>query len=225
MHYYNQQNGYSIHRVVSDRMKKNAANLTWQVRKASQSNVRTVSVTAKDCPGIFSKIVGVFTLNGFDILSAKTYRQDKNMFAMFNVRSFPDHPSEEEGLIRAKKDLRSVLFGKLNLSVEFYRKTSAHGSFSKSYLQTPPRVVVDNKSSFLFSIVEISAYDFPGLLFKVTDALFRCDVRVWKANVSTKGDRVFDVFYIKDFDEEKIVSPTRVSGIKASIKAALQKRN
>ena len=85
----------------------------------------------------------------------------------------------------------------------------------------PHKIVLDNNSSSFFTIVEVFAYDFPGLLYSITDALFRCKLDVWVAKISTKVDQVVDVFYVRDFDGQKVDSPDQVAAVKAAIEDVL----
>ena len=81
--------------------------------------------------------------------------------------------------------------------------------------------MVDNDSSSFFTIIEVFAYDFPGLLFRITDALFKCRLDVWVAKVATKVDQVVDVFYVRDFDGLKIDSPDHIAAIIKTVAAIL----
>ena len=85
----------------------------------------------------------------------------------------------------------------------------------------PQKVGVDNESSSFFTLVEVSAWDYPGLLFQITDALFRCQLDIWVAKVSTRVDQVADVFYVRSFDGEKVDAPEQVSRIKETVRAVL----
>jgi [protein-PII] uridylyltransferase len=77
----------------------------------------------------------------------------------------------------------------------------------------PPQVKIDNQSSKFFTIVEVFAYDFPGLLYGITDVLFRCSLDVWVAMISTKVDQAANVFYVRDFDGQKVDSPDQEKAI------------
>jgi [protein-PII] uridylyltransferase len=85
----------------------------------------------------------------------------------------------------------------------------------------PDRIVVDNKSSDFFTIIEIFTHDFLGLLYKVTDALLRCKLDIWVAKIGTKGDQVVDAFYVRDFDGQKVDHPMEVETIKGAVRAVL----
>ena len=80
---------------------------------------------------------------------------------------------------------------------------------------------MDNESSSFFTLVEVTAWDYPGLLFHITDALFRCQLDIWVARVSNRVDQVVDVFYVRSFDGEKVDLPEQVALIKETVEAVL----
>jgi len=82
-------------------------------------------------------------------------------------------------------------------------------------------VVVDNKSSSFFTIIEVFAYDFPGLLYRITDAITRCGLNISVAKIATKVDQVVDVFYVRNGDDAKVDDAARVEKIKSEILAVL----
>ena len=85
----------------------------------------------------------------------------------------------------------------------------------------PHRVTVDNNSSSFFTIIEVVTYDFRGLLFNVTDALFNCGLNIWVAKIATKADQVVDVFYVWDLNGQKVDSEDQVEAIKTAVLARL----
>jgi [protein-PII] uridylyltransferase len=92
-------------------------------------------------------------------------------------------------------------------------------------MDRPRRIQVDNQTSSFFTIVEVFTEDFPGLLFSITDALFRCQLDVWVAKIATNVDQVVDVFYVRDFDGQKVDDPDEVARIQATIQAVLPPAN
>ena len=73
-----------------------------------------------------------------------------------------------------------------------------------------PNVLIDNKASNRFTVLEIHARDKPALLFNLAYALFQLKVTVHSAHISTYGERAVDTFYITDLLGEKIESKTRL---------------
>ena len=194
------------------------ADFVWKVTRTSDSNTRAVTICAKDRPGLFSKIAGVFTLNSIDILDTQAYTWRNNIaLDIFKVKPPLDQIFETERWAKAEDNLKSALAGKLDLTEALKEKMSAYRTFRPRASKRPNRIVVDNESSSFFTIIEVFAYDFPGLLFSITDALFRSGLDVWVSKIATKVDQVIDIFYVRDFDGQKVDSPDRVLAIKKAI--------
>jgi [protein-PII] uridylyltransferase len=194
----------------------------WRVVQTPDSNSRTVTICAKDRPGLISKIAGTFTLNSLDILNVQVFTWRNNIaLDIFEVKPPPDQIFEAKTWERAAKQLRSALVGELDLTEALSENMNVYRSTKLRPGQRPHKIVLDNNSSSFFTIVEVFAYDFPGLLYSITDALFRCRLDVWVAKISTKVDQVVDVFYVRDFDGQKVDSPDQVAAVKAAIEDVL----
>jgi [protein-PII] uridylyltransferase len=198
------------------------ADFIWNVKKTPDSNTRTVTICAKDRPGLFSKIAGTFTLNGLDILDAQIFTWRNNIaLDIFEVNPPLDQIFEKERWQRAETHLKSALSGDLDLKTALEEKITVYPPANRHVKSRPHQISVDNDSSSFFSIIEVFTYDFPGLLYVITDALFRCGLDIWVAKIATKVDQVVDVFYVRDFDGQKVDSPNQVEKIKTSIKEVL----
>jgi len=195
----------------------------WQIFKDSNTQTRTVRICAKDHPGLFSKIAGVFTLNGLDILDAQIFTWRNHMaLDVFELKPPLDLVFEAERWAQAEKNLYDAISGRLDLRAALQEK-SAYNRISKPrFGKRPHRVNIDNQSSSFFTIVEVFTYDYPGLLFSITDALFRCGLDIWVALISTKVDQVVDVFYVRDFDGQKVDTPEQEAAIKTAVDQVLE---
>jgi [protein-PII] uridylyltransferase len=199
-----------------------ADDFVWRVIQTPDSNSRTVTICAKDRPGLISKIAGTFTLNSLDILNVQVFTWRNNIaLDIFEVKPPPDRIFESKTWERAAKQLRSALADELDLAEALRENMKVHRSGKPRPGHRPHKIVLDNNSSSFFTIVEVFTYDFPGLLYSITDALFRCRLDVWVAKISTKIDQVVDVFYVRDFDGQKVDSPDQVAAVKAAIEDVL----
>jgi [protein-PII] uridylyltransferase len=124
---------------------------------------------------------------------------------------------EDEKWLRAEKKLQQALSDGVNLTSALKRKVPIFGQFGQRVSRKPHHIRVDNKSSSFFTIIEVFTYDFPGLLFSISDALFQCGLNIWVAKIATKADQVVDVFYVWDLNGQKIDEPDQVAQIKAAI--------
>jgi [protein-PII] uridylyltransferase len=128
---------------------------------------------------------------------------------------------EQERWDKAAGHLEAALEGSLDLSRKLKSKQERHQSIRPRTKSRPQHVLVDNESSSFFTIIEVTAWDFPGLLFKITDALFRCQLDIWVAKIATRVDQVVDVFYVRSFDGEKADAPEQERHIQKAIEDVL----
>ena len=198
----------------------------WDIKKAEEPDTRTITICAKDQPGLFSKIAGIFTINDLNILGAQVYTWRNNIaIDIFKVKAPLDKIFEKQKWEKVKKNLEQALSGKLdftnNLHVKINENSSEILKKPVAMRNRPNRIEIDNDSSSFFTIIEVFSYDFIGLLFGITDALFKCGLDIWISKISTKVDQVVDVFYVRDFDGFKVDSPEQVEVIKKKITEAL----
>lgn len=194
-----------------------------EVQPGTNENLRTITVCAKDRPGLFSKIAGVFSLHNLNIFDAQIYTWRNHVaLDVFQVTPPLDSFFEQQIWELVEKNLKKALAGDIDLGVALANKLV---SWRKDHGRAAPkkeRVVVDNETSGFFTIVEVFAYDRLGLLFTITNALYKCGLDIWVAKISTKADQVVDVFYIRDFDGQKVDQPDNVDAIKTTILETLK---
>ncbi len=195
---------------------------TWTIADAATPDTRTVTVCTRDHHGLFSKIAGVFTLNSIDILNAQIYTWNNGIaLDVFEVTAPPDRILEQSKWEKTGRDLAATLTGQLDLPSVLKRKLAAYKKSHVPGQGAPPRVNIDNESSSFFTLIEVYTDDFPGLLFTITDALFRSRMDIWIAKIATSVDQVVDVFYVRDFDGNKINSLRTEMLIKKTIVRAV----
>ncbi len=189
-----------------------------KVIKSDDLKTRDITICAKDSPGLFSKISGVFTLNDLDILDGQVYTWRNNIaLDIFKVNAPVDHIFEAEKWNKVEKDINDAFAGTLDLSMELNSKMTDCKSPIPIKAVRPHRVNIDNESSSFFTIIEVFTYDFPGLLYKITDTLFRYGLDIWVSKIATKADQVVDVFYVRDFDGQKVDASEDILLIKEAI--------
>jgi len=196
----------------------------WQISKDETSDTRIVRICAKDKPGLFSKIAGMLTLNNLDILDAQIFTWRNNIaLDIFTLKPPLDKIFENEHWAIAERDLASALAGDLDLSSRLVKKRKIGSAVKPRASKRPHKVNVDNESSSFFTIVEVFTYDFPGLLFAITDALYKAGLDIWVAKISTNIDQVVDVFYVRDVHGQKVDSKEQVFFIQEAILQRLPK--
>jgi [protein-PII] uridylyltransferase len=85
-----------------------------------------------------------------------------------------------------------------------------------------PNVLIENKASNRFTVIEVNARDRPALLHQLAHALFDSKVTIHSAHVATYGERAVDTFYLTDLTGDKIASTTKLRGIERRLLTAAQ---
>ena len=133
----------------------------------------------------------------------------------------PDLLFEDDKWRLAEDNLKAVLAAELDLAAALKPHLELPRFSKPRTARRADRVRIDNTSSSFFTIVEVFAYDFPGLLFSIADALFRCELDIWVAKIATKVDQVVDVFYVRDITGQKVDAAERVAAIREAVMARL----
>jgi [protein-PII] uridylyltransferase len=118
--------------------------------------------------------------------------------------------------------VRQVLKGEVRI-----KDMIAKVQHTESRLQAftvPPRVIIDNESSNLFTVIEVNGLDRVGILYDLTEALYHLNLNIGSAHITTYGERVIDVFYVTDLTGAKIVSASRHAEIERQLLAVLAKQ-
>ncbi len=194
----------------------------WKVSKDGGPDFRTVSICGKDVPGFYSKIAGVFFLNGLDIIGSQAYSfGEEHVLDIFTVKPPKDRLFETEKWEKAEADLIQALQDDHFLDNALGRIPRTL-TVSSGKNPEPNTVRIDNDTSSFFTIIEVFTYDFPGLLFSVTNALYRSRTNVNVAMVATKVDQVIDIFYVRSLDNgAKIETEQELEQIKTAILISL----
>ncbi len=194
----------------------------WEIRPGASSDTRAVAICAKDRPGLFAQFAGVLTLNQIDILSAQIFTW-RNSVALdiLEVTPPPDRIFEKEIWEKAARELTAALAGQMDLPALLHKKRSATRPVQLPGMASSAKIVVDNASSSFFTIIEVFANSFKGLLFAITDALYQCGLDIWVAKIATDVDQVVDVFYVRDFDGQKLTDRDKLNHIKQTVLSAI----
>ena len=78
-----------------------------------------------------------------------------------------------------------------------------------------------NTASKVFSVIEINGHDRPGFLSDVTKVITDLGLQIGSAHVSTYGERVVDVFYVKDVFGMKVENENKIRQIREALNQAL----
>ncbi len=163
-----------------------------------------VSVYAADHPGLFYRVAGAISLAGANILDARIHTTRDGMALDNLIVEDPlggafDTPDR---LARLRTCVEEALAGRIRLADRLAARPLVRRR-AESF-NAEPNVLVDNRASNRYTVVEVNALDRPALLWGLTYALFQARVTIHSAHIATYGERAVDVFYLTDLTAEKI---------------------
>ncbi|WP_375402283.1 [protein-PII] uridylyltransferase [uncultured Sphingomonas sp.] len=179
-----------------------------------------VTVAAADHPGLFYRIAGAIHLAGGNIIDARIHTaRDGMAIDNFLVQDPIGRPFAEQGqLARLRAGIEDALANRGRMSDRLQAKPAARPRADAFAIA--PNVLLDNRASNRFTVVEVNARDRPALLNQLALALFESQVTIHSAHVATYGERAVDIFYITDLTGDRIEGETRLRALKARLLAA-----
>jgi [protein-PII] uridylyltransferase len=201
------------------------APLTVEKRVDAHRSVTEITLYTADHPGLFSRIASALAVCGVNIVDAKIMTMSNGMaLDTFWVQDSDGDPIDRpDKLAKLAVVFEKVLTGELNPHRELSRPAPLP---SRTRVFTViPRVLVDNKASASHTVSEVNGRDRPGLLFELTRALTNLNVQISSAKISTYGEKVVDVFYVKNLFGHKIEHPAKLAEIRRTLEAVLAKGN
>ena len=172
--------------------------LATAIRTRDFEAVTEITVFAPDHPRLLSIIAGACTIAGANIVDAQVYTTtDGQALDSISIsREFPDNADEERRARKVGDLIEQALAGTLRIPEQVAQRTKKKPRFKAFSLET--QISVDNALSNLFTVVEASGLDRPGLLYDLTRAISDLSLNIASAHVSTFGERAVDVFYVTD---------------------------
>jgi [protein-PII] uridylyltransferase len=201
------------------------APLSVQNRVDPRRGVTEITLYTADHPGLFSRIAGALAVSGANIVDAKIVTMTNGMaLDTFYVQDQAGGPfARPDKLAKLAVVFENVLTGDLKPHRELEHKELF--SSRTQVFTVPPRVLIDNKASQSHTVIEVNGRDRPGLLYEVTRELTRLNLQVSSAKISTYGEKVVDVFYVKNLFGHKIEHEGRLTEIRTTLEAVLIRGN
>ena len=184
-------------------------------------------VVALDRPGLLAAITAALAASRLEVHAAQIHSRrvpgnGVQAVDLFWVRDRGDGP---EGVARVlpklARDIGRVLAGEITAT----ELAQHRGGGSLKERAAPPvriQVSLDDRASPRHTVIEVLARDRPGLLFAVSDALYRLGLTIAVAKINTEGMRVADVFYVSEQDGGKVAPGKRSAEVHRRLVEALE---
>jgi [protein-PII] uridylyltransferase len=164
-------------------------------------------VVTRDQPGLFALIAGTLAAQGMNIISAQIHtRADGVAIDTFQI-------SDPVGEVvtaplrwtRTLEALGGVLRGEQSVDVLLERRRAAGRAATAPFAR--PKIVIDDRLSDDYTVVEVKCPDRPGLLYLITKTLSALGLDIASARIATEIDQALDTFYVHDRKDGKVEDP------------------
>lgn len=183
------------------------------------ANTTQIFIHARSSAALFSRICAQLEQLDLSIHDARIYNANDGMTldTFFVLGSDGQAIAEDQARINdIREALSHALSQDASAQVVNRRTPRAKKSFS---IPTETSMSVDEVKNY--SVLEIATPDRPGLLARIGKIFVDFDIDLQAAKIQTLGERVEDVFFITDADQQPITDPERCEALQQAIREEL----
>jgi len=169
-----------------------------------------------DSPEMLAVLASGFDSAGLNIIDAKAnlLRARMMLITFVTIPQEDRAPSllDDDTLRTMSRDIQQALIEEKPVPVRKSLVSRAHRQFAiATHVDIEPHIEKN------VTIVEVTAQDRPGLLYRIFQAFAICKVRLVNAKVGTFGEHVEDVFFITDRDGMAVQDQDRIERLREEI--------
>jgi [protein-PII] uridylyltransferase len=185
-----------------------------------------ICVVADDRPGLLADIAAALAASRLSVHAAQIHScalEPERPLAIdvFFVHHRAGAEAVPGAVESAERHLRGLIGGGKS-AAELVRGSRREPRREREGPRVPNRVLIDNRASPEHTVVEIITRDRPGLLFELSNALYRQGLSIAVAKITTEGTRVVDVFYVSERDGKKVTDETRARELRGALEQLLE---
>lgn len=183
--------------------------------------ITELTVMAPDHPRLLAILTGACAASGANIADAQIFTTTDGIALddLFLTRAFENDDDEIRRAQKIAQTIENALKGELRIAdVVKQRKPRT----SLRPFTVPTELIIDNRLSSFYTVLEISGLDRPGLLYNLTAALGKLDLNIASAHIVTFGEKAVDAFYVTDLTGSKITDPKKQATIRKTIERVFE---
>ncbi len=163
-------------------------------------------VMSKNRSGLLAKIFGVLALYNCSVLAAQIFTwPDDTVVDVIDISSVTGKNFLEHDWQKFAVELNQAVNYRLDVSYKLVNKLNAESFRTRKNVQKlEQKVIIDNKTSDRYSIVEVYCDDKLGKLYQLAQALYDFGLDIHRAKIATEVEQLIDVFYVTQRDGQKI---------------------
>ncbi|MDA3834636.1 MAG: hypothetical protein PF495_14725, partial [Spirochaetales bacterium] len=152
---------------------------------------------------------GILALHNIQVLGAKIFTWDNGTVVdTLNITSSVDKKFSDHDWQALQLDLNRAIQQRFGIDYRLSQKLPTLGRKPSltSDKRTKAKVIITPDGSEHHTIIEVFAEDKTALLYNITRTLTDLGLSTHKAQITTQGDQVVDVFYVQDNEGIKLLT-------------------
>lgn len=198
---------------------------TLALMATGEHHVRTtddrIVVVYGDVPGAFSRIAGVLSLHGLDVLTARAHSDEPQPGRVaMGASEFRVHvPRAGIDWEPIRRDLARAVRGELAIEARLHERarTYRRRRAMQAAQPGPPRVIFHEQASTDATVIEVRCTTKIGILHRIAKALAEVGLDIRHATVQTIGLEVVDTFYVRNWAGRLIDDPLHRAEIERAV--------
>ncbi len=176
-----------------------------------------VTVYTADHPGLFYRLAGAIHLAGASIIDARIHTtRDGMALDNFLVQDPFGQPFDDPARLRRIEQAIAEAMADRQRLIDRLEARPLPRTRAEAFAINP-NVLIDNRASNRYTVIEVNARDRPALLHALAYGLFQAKVTINSAHIATYGERAVDTFYVTDLLGDKINASERLAQIEACL--------
>jgi [protein-PII] uridylyltransferase len=169
--------------------------------------------------GLLAKLCGVLALHNLSVLGAHISTwPDDTVVDVLNVTPFSSAEFSDQDWQALEDDLNQAINYRLDIGGQLYQKMASPGFRPRRQVQQlKQEVVIDNKASQRFTVIEVYAADRLGTLYNLTQTLADFGLEIHRARIATEVEQLIDIFYVSFEDGRKLEDPSLIEKVREAL--------
>ena len=208
------------HISLIDRAEEAGKSVAYAVKTDDFTAITELTLVAPDVSRLLSLFAGACAAADANILGAHiSTTADGLALDCFLLKRDLDEEGERRRGKRIGEMIERLLGG--TASLDSLKPNRPGLKARMKAFSVEPQVVINNRLSEEFTVLEVSGLDRPGLLFDLTSALSDLKLDIRSAHIATYGERAVDVFYVTGPGRARVAEPSEQALISAALLAVL----
>ncbi len=209
---------YAVDEIVwqSEAMlNKKAAPPLVLIRKDSARGGTEIFIYSKIFDGLFSISTSIIDQMGLTIVDARIM-QSKDGYTLNSyivLDQYGDPVQDDDRLQEASDKIFIQIMEPAKQLVDVNRRLNRQ----QKHFTFPTEIDFWTDPNHVRTVMNVKAYDRPGLLSLISTALNHCEIRLHNAKIATFGERAEDLFFITDHNNQPLSNDTQFDCLRNTI--------